>query len=82
MKTMLAKITRSKEEKNIRNASLRVHCTLTVQCTHTRRMETEAKEKVVVSFWGQNLFQLLTALDEFILFFQIDRGKTVGAARN
>ena len=47
-----------------------------------RRMETEAKEKVFASFWGQNLFQLLTALDEFILFFQIDRGKTASAARN
>ena len=39
----------------------------------------EAKAKVVASFWGQNLFNSLVVLQEkveFILFFQIDRGKT------
>ena len=38
-----------------------------------RRIETEAKAKVVVSVWGSK--------DEVNIFFQIDRSKTSCAAR-
>ena len=65
------------------------------QGTHRRRMETEAKAKVVASVWGAKLVQFHAALAvlprltckktlenvEFILFYQIDRGKTASAAR-
>ena len=54
----------------------------------------ETKAKVVASVWGAGAkyIQFLAALvvlprsikekDDFNLFFQIDRGKTAGAARN
>ena len=42
-------------------------------------MELEDKAKVVASVWGgQNLKEKV----EFILFFQMDRGKTASAAMN
>ena len=60
---------------------------------HRRRMETEAKAKVVASVWGAKFVQFLAALAvlsrliwnetvECILFFQMDHGKKASAARN
>ena len=60
---------------------------------HRRRMETEAKAKVVAPVWGTEFIQFLAAqailprsileeYNEFNIFFQIDRGKTASAARN
>ena len=61
--------------------------------SHRRRIQTEAKAKVVVSVWGAEFIQFLAALAvflsvdleekvEILLFFQIDRGKIVSAAKN
>ena len=58
-----------------------------------RRMETEDKAKVVVSVWGQNLFNFLPRYscfasvhlkekDDVNRFSQIDRDKTASVARN
>ena len=58
-----------------------------------RRMEREAKAKVVASVWGADFVQFpcrascfasvdLEETVEFILFFQIDRCKIASAARN
>ena len=60
---------------------------------HRRRMEREAKAKVVASVWGPDFCSIpccticfasvsFEETVEFILFFQVDRGKTASAARN
>ena len=47
-------------------------------------MGTEAKAKVVASIWRASCFASddVEETVEFVLFFQIDRGKTDSAARN
>ena len=60
---------------------------------HRRRMETEAKAKVVASVWGADFVLIpcrasycasadLEEKYEFNRFFQTDRGKTASAVRN
>ena len=62
---------------------------------HRRRIELEYKAKVVASVWGAEFVQFLASCRascfdlvylkekvEFILFYQINRGKTASAARN
>ena len=47
---------------------------------HRRRMEREAKAKVIASVWGAHIFQFLAALA--VLLWSINPGKIASAARN